>query len=142
MAPANAIICININAILPSLTNFTATMATDQVNRNSGCSFLNGATYTLGCWAGTTDNGIVWNATAQIPSGQYLSDPAQSGVKFVQAVSAYRKRLVNGNTQCWTARSSESNIASGWQLDEDPYNPVPSSSPSFLRGQHANYEQF
>jgi hypothetical protein len=112
---------VTLNAVLPSLTNFSASMASDQVNRNSGCSFLNGATYTLGCWTGTSDNGIVWNSTTQIPSVPYLSNSAQSGVKFVQAISSYRKRLLNGNTQCRTARSSESNIASGWQLDLDPY---------------------
>lgn len=120
---STAIGSVTINAVLPSMTNFTATMASDQVNRNSGCSFLYGATYTLGCWNGNSDNGIVWNSTAQIPSGVYLSDPAQSGIKFVQAISSYRKRLLNGNTQCWTARSSDANIASGWQLDQDPYNP-------------------
>lgn len=113
---------VTINALLPSLTSFTATMTSDQVNRNSGCSFLYGATYTLGCWTGSTDDGIVWNSTAQIPSGAYLTDPAQSGVKFVQVISSYRKRLLDGNTQCRTARSSESNIASGWQLDADPLN--------------------
>jgi hypothetical protein len=113
---------VDVNNKMPVLTNFRATIASDHVDRNSGCSFLTGATYTLGCWVGTSDDGFVWNSTAEIPSGAYLSNPAQSGIKFVQAVSAYRKRLVNGNTQCLTNRSSESNIASGWQRDADPYN--------------------
>ena len=108
---------------MPTLTNFTATEVADQVNRDQFCSNLPaGVTYTLGCYQGT-DDGIVWSSTAQIPSVAYLTDPAQSGIKFVQAVSAYRKRVRDGNVECFTARSSESNIASGWQLDTiDPFN--------------------
>jgi hypothetical protein len=113
---------VDVNNRMPVLIDFRATIASDHVARNSGCSFLTGATYTLGCWTGISDDGFVWTSTSQIPSVAYLSNPSQSGIKFVQAVSAYRKRLVNGNTQCWTNRSSESNIASGWQRDADPYN--------------------
>lgn len=131
---ATAISYVDVNNRVPVLTNFSATMASDHVDRDSGCSFLNGATYTLGCWAGTSDDGIVWNSTAEIPSGAYLSNPAQSGIKFVQAVSAYRKRLLNGNTQCWTNRTSEANIASGWQRDADPYNQQPHPVRYFSEG--------
>lgn len=116
---------VTINSILPTLTSFTGTEVRDQVNRNANCSGLsNGATYSLGCYQiGGTEDGILWSTTAQIPASQYLSDPQQSGIKFVQAVSVFRKRLNNGNFQCFTRRNSETDAASGWQLDTtDPYN--------------------
>lgn len=116
---------VTVNSVLPTLTSFTATEVADQVNRNANCSGLsNGATYSLGCYLiGGTETGIVWSTTAQIPASQYLTDPQQSGVKFVQAVSSFRKRITNGNFQCFTRRNSEADVASGWQLDTvDPYN--------------------
>lgn len=115
---------VDVNNRMPALTNFTATEASDRIARDQFCSNLPaGVTYTLGCYQNGPEDGIIWSATAQIPSLIYLSNPAQSGIKFVQAVSDYRKRLRDGNLQCFTARSSESNIASGWQLDTvDPYN--------------------
>lgn len=126
---------VDVTVVLPLLTSFSAvSVASDQANRNSGCSFLNGSTYTLGCWAGTADDGIIWNSTTQIPSGPYLSDLAQSGIKFVQVINTFRKRLLGdsivingvpitgGNTQCFTHRSPQSNFDSGWQLDSNLVN--------------------
>jgi hypothetical protein len=115
---------VNINVIVPTLTSFWATESADQVNRNRQCSEEgNGVSYTLGCYRGDAQDGdgIIWRATAQIPEGSYLSNPAESGIKFVQAGSAYRKRLKDGNIDCFTARTSQS---AGWQLDGgDPYDP-------------------
>jgi hypothetical protein len=116
---------VNINVVLPTLTSFWATQSASQLNRDRDCSEAGaGATFTLGCYRGPTEtpggDGIIWRATAQIPQGSYLSDPAESGIKFVQSVSAYRKRLIDGNIQCFTARTAQS---AGWQLDSgDPYD--------------------
>jgi len=108
---------------VPTLAGFGATEYADQVNRDQHCSgYSNGVTYTLGCYqqGGPPTDGIIWRATAQIPALNYLSDPAESGIKFVQAVSMYRKRLKDGNIQCFTARTAQS---AGWQLDtRDPYD--------------------
>lgn len=114
---------VDVNNRMPALTRFDATEVADQVNRDQFCSNLTaGVTYSLGCYTGA-EQGIIWTATAQIEAVPYLSDPAESGIKFVQAVSTYRKRLRDGNLQCFTARSSETNVDSGWQLDtDDPYN--------------------
>jgi hypothetical protein len=116
---------MNVNVVVPSLTNFTGTVVNDQVNRNMNCSGVaNGATYSLGCYQiGGMEDGTIWSTTAQIPTVTYLSDPQQSGIKFVQAVSVFRKRLNNGNFQCFTRRASQADVASGWQLDTtNPYN--------------------
>lgn len=114
---------------LPALTRFDANLRSDQVNRGQGCSLLPGATYTLACLP-VTSPGISWTSTSSIPAVAYLSNPAQSGIKFVQAVSTFRKRLKDGNTQCFTSRNSEANVASGWQLDtSDPYNDPSSGAP-------------
>ena len=124
---------VDVNNRIPVLTSFSATEVSDRVNRDQFCSNQPaGVTYTLGCYQNGAEDGIIWSSTAQIPSVTYLSDPAESGIKFVQAVSVYRKRLRDGNTQCFTARSSESNVASGWQLDtSDPYN-HPQHPPQFF----------
>jgi hypothetical protein len=109
---------VNVNNRMPVLTNFMASVSPDQVNRDQFCSLLLGATFTLACYKGVgAEDGIVWTSTSQIPSVSYLSDPAQSGIKFVQAVSSYRKQLRDGNIECATIRNSESDIYSGWQLD-------------------------
>ena len=79
--------------------------------------------YSSGCapYNGTPD-GFLWSAQAKIAPGQYLSEPAQSGIKFRQAISLYRKTRHRGNTLCWTGRTSEENIASGWLRDgTDPW---------------------
>jgi Tol biopolymer transport system component len=137
---------VNINVTIPTLTNFTATEVPDQVNRDLHCSnapYGIAVTYSLGCYRGQAEEGIVWTATAQTPSVTYLSDPAQSGIKFVQAVSVYRKRLRDGNTQCWTARSSPSDVASGWQLDtHGSYNDLAHPEPYFSNGNTLTMSEF
>jgi Tol biopolymer transport system component len=111
-----------INVITPTLTYFGGQEAPDQVNRDANCSSIfPGTTYSLGCRQPGRDDGMVWTATAQIPSVDYLSDPAESGVKFVQAVNVFRKKLTNGNTDCYTARLLE-NDQEAWQKDNvDPF---------------------
>jgi hypothetical protein len=62
--------------------------------------------------------------SSSVHADPFISDPAQSGIKYVQAVSAFRKIGQGAKLVCNTKRSSESNIASGWQLDTtDPYDP-------------------
>jgi hypothetical protein len=64
---------------------------------------------------------IGMNFSSSVHAPTFISDPSQSGVKYVQAVSAFRKKNRVG-LRCDTRRSSESDVASGWQLDtEDPY---------------------
>ncbi len=93
--------------------------------------------YSLGCalFSGPP-RGIIFNATAMIPSVPYLSDPAQSGIKFRQFGSEFSRRkadvighsqfepmrdpfdpYLDGREQCRTVRSSRENIDSGWQSD-------------------------
>jgi hypothetical protein len=111
---------VNINVIMPTLTSFWGDERPDQLNRNLGCSDTEGVGYTLGCQRGEVEDGIIWHATAQIPVGSYLSDPAEAGIKFVQSGSIYRKRLLDGNAQCFTTRTPNSD---GWYLDgSDPYD--------------------
>lgn len=111
---------VTINSILPTLTSFTAQQGRDWVshqNCNEEDPFW---WYRLGCTP-LGDVGIHFTATVQTPT--LISDPAQSGVKYVQAVSAFRKRNQIG-LRCTTIRSSESNVESGWQRDgKDPYDP-------------------
>ncbi len=62
--------------------------------------------------------------SSSVHADPFISDPAQSGIKYVQAVSAFRKIARGANLVCHTKRSSDTNIASGWQLDtHDPYDP-------------------
>jgi hypothetical protein len=93
---------VNINVTIPSLSQFYASMSPDELNRNDGCGgYFPAVTHSISCYIpGGQEVGIVWSATANIPSGPYLSDPAESGIKFVQAVDPYIKRLNNGNRDC------------------------------------------
>jgi hypothetical protein len=116
---------LNINVIVPTLTGFSAIQEGDQLLRDAGCGgYPNGVTYSLGCYQpGGTERGIIWTATAQIPSVTYLSDPAEGGIKFVQATNSLRKRRLDGNTQCQTNRPNDQEWLEAWQLDtDDPYN--------------------
>lgn len=111
---------VTINSILPTLTSFTAQQGSDLVshqNCNEADQFW---WYRLGCIP-PQNPGIHFTANVQTPP--LISDPAQSGVKYVQAVSAFRKKNQVG-LRCLTIRSSESNVESGWQRDgPDPYDP-------------------
>jgi hypothetical protein len=89
-------------------------------------------TYVAGCPAILADHnanppdhapGVRFVATAQIPAGPYLSDPAQAGIKFVQIVNTQRKAFMWGDTWCWGTRNRQP-PAPDWMLDTvDPYSP-------------------
>ena len=89
---------VTINAILPTLSSFTAQQGRDLVshqNCNEQDSFW---WYRLGCIP-PQDPGIHFTATVQTPT--LISDPSQSGVKYVQAVSALRKRNLGRPPDAW-----------------------------------------
>ncbi|MGH9972258.1 MAG: hypothetical protein ACREBG_31310, partial [Pyrinomonadaceae bacterium] len=109
---------VTINAALPTLTNFTAQQGSDLVSSPGQCVSDSFWWYKLGC--GLT-GGIGINFTSSVRAPTFISDPTQSGIKYVQAVSTFRKKNRIG-LRCQTKRSSEADIGSGWQLDtEDPY---------------------
>jgi hypothetical protein len=109
---------VNINAVLPSLTSFTGQQSSDRVRAPGECNSPDLFWwYKLGC--GSQDVGMNFSASVHAPT--FISDPAQSGIKYVQAISTFRKENRVG-LRCVTKRSSEANIGSGWQLDtQDPY---------------------
>ncbi|HBB86297.1 MAG TPA: hypothetical protein DC047_01630 [Blastocatellia bacterium] len=109
---------VTINAVLPSLTSFTAQQGSDLVAPPGQCRSDNFWWYKMGC---VLNGQIGMNFSSSVHAPTFISDPSQSGVKYVQAVSAFRKKNRVG-LRCDTRRSSESDVASGWQLDtEDPY---------------------
>ena len=129
---------INVNVVMPTLSSFVGTQGPDHVKTwdqcpSSGILYFY-PYYTVGClFAADPDyeRGITFNATVQIPNDTYLSDPAQSGVKFVQVVSAFRKLYALGNVKCRTTRNhdldttkrNDINETTGWLLDSgDPYS--------------------
>jgi hypothetical protein len=113
-----------LNSILPTVTSFSGQQIADTVTSLEICGGHGWVWYRLACTPGTSPTllqieGIEFNARIHSPS--FISDPSQSGVKYVQAVSAFRK-YQNMGTRCATKRSAETNVASGWQLDnQDPY---------------------
>jgi hypothetical protein len=108
---------VTINAVLPSLTSFTGQQSIDRVRAPGQCNSPDTYWwYKLGC--GAQEPGMSFSATVHAPT--FISDPTQSGIKYVQAVSTFRKKNRVG-LRCNTRRSSESDIGSGWQLDADPY---------------------
>lgn len=114
---------VTINSVLPTLTSFTAQQRSDRIHRPFDCGHPFPYTifwfYGLGCLG--TEEGISFESHT-LPPPSYISDPTESGIKYVQAVSAFRKRMSRG-IRCETRRTSESNVASGWQLDtKDPYD--------------------
>lgn len=137
---------VNVNVILPTLLSFTAQSTLDQVTRDRHCTTgLPGAIYSLGCYQGEADDGIIFTARVQIPSVQYLSDPAQSGIKIKQFVSAYRKHVNdvgNGNFECITARQSQDQVDTGWQLDSDAVTIFAHPTPNFSQGNVLTYSAF
>ncbi|OLE55999.1 MAG: hypothetical protein AUG51_00280 [Acidobacteria bacterium 13_1_20CM_3_53_8] len=137
---------VNVNVILPTLSSFTAQSTSDQVSRDRHCTTgLPGAIYSLGCYQGGADDGIIFTARVQIPSVQYLSDPAQSGIKIKQFVSAFRKRVNdvrNGNFECITVRQSQDQVDTGWQLDSDAVTIFAHPAPNFSQGNVLTYNAF
>ena len=110
---------VNINSVLPTLATFTAVQGGDFVTTAGACNAVDTFTwYRLGCSPQTT--GINFTTAVNAPS-TFISNPAQSGIKYVQAVSSLRKWTERG-LRCLGIRSSESDVESGWQLDtSDPY---------------------
>lgn len=107
-----------INVVIPTLQSFTAQQVADRIVPPFECESFNPSwRYKLGC--GVVP-GIEFSSTIQAQF--FISDPAQSGIKYVQAVSEHRKTMEAGNLKCSTIRSDPMNIESGWQLDTmDPY---------------------
>jgi len=110
---------VNINSILPTLSSFTAEQGSDFVTSAGQCNAPDLFTwYRLGC----SPNRAI-DFTTQVNAPTFISNPAQSGIKFVQAVSAFRKRTGIG-LRCIGIRKTDSDIESGWQRDgPDPYDP-------------------
>jgi len=111
-----------INSTLPRLTHVTTHQNTDQISAPHAC----GNTFDeinwrfrLGCPLTLSQVGISFEANVETDG--FISDGSQSAIKFVQAVSTFHKQMAQG-MQCFTRRTVESNVASGWQLDtENPY---------------------
>ncbi len=128
---------VNVNVVLPVLDSFTAIQEPSLVS--DGCvqsSFGLRSQYTLGC-VDFDAIGITFSSAVHLPPGQYLSDPSQAGVKYIQRVSAFRKRINDGVTQCRTSRTSEVDNNSGWLYDGadvDAYDPQPTARRRFSEG--------
>jgi Domain of unknown function (DUF4214) len=108
-----------INVVIPTLQSFTGQQGSALVSPPGTCGFTDTFwRFKLGCVPSIP--GLHFTTTVHAPN--FISDPTQSGIKYVQAVSAYRKQVKGGNLLCSTRRSSPTDVASGWQLDtEDPY---------------------
>lgn len=107
------------NSMLPTLTSFTGQQGADQVSQPGTCINDPFTWYKLGC---VTQSALAMSYSTTVHAEPFISDLAQSGIKYVQAVSAFRKMARGANLVCQTKRSSDTNIASGWQLDtEDPF---------------------
>ena len=112
---------MTVNSILPTLTGFTAQQGNGLVTMPGQCNSPDSFWwYRLGCIP-PQDIGMHFTTTVHAPT--FISDPSQSGIKYVQAVSGLRKKVSRG-LRCITGRSTESDVESGWQRDgPDPYNP-------------------
>jgi hypothetical protein len=115
-----AAVQFTVNVVIPTLQSFTGVQGSALVAEPNTCGYTDGFwRFKLGCTP-TNNPGLHLTATVHAPT--FISDPNQSGIKYVQAVSAYRKQVKGGNLFCSTRRSSPTDVASGWQLDtEDPY---------------------
>lgn len=140
---------VTIDAVLPTLTQFTAAQtAPDGVYRDQYCANLPsllGAQVSLDCYRyGGPDKGMILTARASIPSGTYITDLAQTGIKVRQIISTFRKWVNdrksstlegNGNFRCDTKRASETDVNSGWQLDgAEAMTAFVHSPPTFAQG--------
>lgn len=77
---ASASTSVNINAVLPTLTQFTGQEVAERVAAGNTCGedAPLGTFYVLGCPESL--QGMTFSAAAKVPEGTYLSDPAQSGI--------------------------------------------------------------
>ena len=80
---------VTINAVLPTLTHFTAEQGSDLVSPPGVCKSDPFWWYKLGC-AAMGIKGI--DFTSRVHADAFISDPAQSGIKYVQAVSTLPRR--------------------------------------------------
>lgn len=111
---------VTINVVLPTLVSFTGQRGSDRIAPPYVCSSTDFFwRYILGCGSNV---GMSFSARVQAPD-TFISNPAQSGIKYVQAVSVFRKRVRAGNLECLTRRGNESIADSNsWMLDSnDPY---------------------
>lgn len=108
-----------INVVLPTLQSFTGQEGSALISPPGTCGFTDAFwRFKLGCVPSIP--GLLFTTTVHAPN--FISDPTQSGIKYVQAVSTYRKEVKGGNLKCLTRRSSPTDVTSGWQLDTaDPY---------------------
>ncbi|HKC66350.1 MAG TPA: hypothetical protein VKB86_22090, partial [Pyrinomonadaceae bacterium] len=108
---------VNVNVVVPTLSDYHAVREENLMGRGGFCG-QGDYLWSLGCAVLPGGEGMNFFATANIPAAQYLSDPAQSGIKFVQAVSAMRKiRFQSGNVNCLTGRTSEDDATNSWRVD-------------------------
>jgi len=112
---------VTINSMLPSLVSFTGTQGPDLVTAPNQCASPGFDPpwwfYGLGCGSSSP----AMNFTAQVHVLTFISEPSQSGIKYVQAISQLAKYTERG-LRCETGRTSETDVDSGWQLDTiDPY---------------------
>lgn len=131
---------INVNVVAPTLPSFYANRETDLLGTGTLCGDA-AYVWSLGCRSFPGGEGINFFATAEIPAGQYLSDPAQSGIKFVQIVSTVRKiRFEGSSVYCLAGRSSEDNVTNSWRIDNspgdsgDPYENTSTAVRNFAQG--------
>lgn len=132
---------MTVNVTVPTVTQYTGDMMPERLTTsNEACSELLGRDlFSLGCAhpdPTTTEPGITFRATAKIPDDS-ISNPLQSGIKFVQIVNLYRRRTTaSQGTECLTYRSSlNDDSPSAWRIDhQDPYqrenDPTRSGVPS------------
>jgi hypothetical protein len=113
---------MTINSILPTLTRFTGSQGPDLITLPNLCASPEFEPpwwfYRLGCGSSSP----AMNFTAQVHAPAFISEPSQSGIKYVQAISGFHKYTQRG-LRCITRRTSELDVDSGWQLDkQDPAN--------------------
>lgn len=132
---------VNINVVSPSLNSYSAEQKLQLFTIKSFCyesqRYKSKYMWSLGCLYGIAPlPGILFSASIQIPSYNYLTDLSKSGVKYVQAISNFRKTIdPDGTWLCNTARSSEDNANTGWHLDgSDPYGAEPEQLKYFSQG--------
>lgn len=140
---------ITIQVRVPTLTSFSGTSSGNTLDRGSNCSQVSdgvylpyGATFGLGCYL-NSPTGMRWSATATIPNVSYLSDLHDAGIQFKQITSLYRRRLNKGRQECFTARNSQFDPATGWQLDSaNPFRSGYYQIPTFLMGKTITAQEF
>lgn len=136
---------MTVNVVAPRLTSFYAYADPEQVTRDMQCSksdqlSSNYASVTMGCWRGgqSPRSGIVFTAQAQIPSGIYLTEAGEAGIKIRQYIREFRKRIndldKNGTFECEGHRDSSANLVPAWQSDgEEDISPFFGFPPKFYQ---------